>query len=88
MEIIMNTLKQINEMMIMEKFSETGTAEKVQKWIKKNNVVVVDKDFTDNFINTKSLQYSDYKTLVQWLKDENVVVVDKKNTGEMIANFK
>ena len=70
----------------MEKFSEMNSAKKIQKWLDKNNVVVVNQDFTNNFINTKDIQYTQYKTLIQWCIEHNVVLVDKKFWDNILTN--
>lgn len=82
-----NKLKDLYESTIVEKFSETGTAQLIQKWMKKNNVVIVNQEFTNAFIYAKSLQYSQYLQLVQWCLDNNVVVVNKKISDEMKNAF-
>jgi len=57
---------------------------KIIDWIDKNNVVVVDKKFTDKAKKSGKLTYDEYVELAKWLKSQNVVVVDKKFTDKVI----
>ena len=72
---------------IMEAFSEMNAGRQIQKWLKKTQTVVVNQDFTNNFIATKYLLYKQYQLLVQWCVENNVVIVDRKFHQDVLKNL-
>jgi len=88
MKSLLNEFNEILlEEIIMEGFSEMGAAPAIAKWLKKTNTVVVNQDFTNNFINTKTPEYADYRTLVKWCTENNVVLVNKKFWDQVRDNI-